>query len=1482
MKKILSMLCTIALLFSVLAPVTSIEVSAAAWDGWTLTGGAYVEDGVLHVKSNAAGEMSQATASASVLTGGQLIVPDKYTLTFSMKVNSNASASMGLQGGNGECRAGFYLTTSRISAMDCPTTARKNLNMNDMGSWHDYVMEVDHVAKTQTVYQDDVLIGIQDLEGSGERNKLYFWSSGTSGDFEVSDFSLSSDVDQGDVMTLGPELTEPFRQDWDTIGGWMVEPGKQVTHYPEEGMIRLNVIAENGTYRSIERPLRPTKNYDMEFRVMLPEMEYPVLAGSTAFELSTDSRHTWVHVFNGYITFNNYAQDNSDPLYNRASNAIVNIDFQDNQWHVWKAEVRDEHITWYVDGKELVNYEMLKSKSNRWHFAFFQQNEHTTSGDIFIDWVEYTPYFEKEVTLVSPIERSVFAEGRDIEFRAEVGDPATEKVDYYVNEVYVGSGLKADNYAFTLKNAKVGQYKLKAKVGVAETAALSYKVEKAFESDFEIDKDTVLLGESVKATVSTKSVSESTQAAKVDFYLNGKLYATDNSAPFETTYTGMQVGTGAVFARAYSNAGTVYETEPQYINVEYVQGKALEIGREYTIDYKYNAGTGSFKLVDGYFTLDLAHNGERVTYKTIDGDETYENLGYGDYKVVVTAGYAELYYNTQFVTSFFMPYTPTKEKSTSNSGVTDVKIKGSGVKAEVFHTDWEGKAEFVRGDIMETYYYSVEFDKTDSSPEVVEFNDGVFKHKLHFREDGIYAERQLTKNAPVTEVKLTDKVEPGYYRLTVGWGISQLNLNNVPIGNYRASRIAGRRALKRTMTNPSASTFLAVKNSDDVYYHNDTFENITELPSEDFWSIHPMRYSDGSTITLTATKKTDKTGNHYMNVKGKGVYLLNAIDKFPTFKWRGMVTKREGKVFTMFRRSFGDRHDKLGYDFDKNQWFFDMVTEAGATIEADSKYDPNALQPNQWYDFELVCEDFSVALLCDGKEVFRTEFDNSQKNIYYGRLGFGAIDGEYNFDDVEYSGKNRASAGLNFTSAGRYTGYAGSTSDFHKANDGYVYSYNMQGSIRTNDRGKTWVDPIGNSSEQTSSGRINKEQMVKMPDGTLVAIKSEGREETDSMYSYVSYDNGESWEGPFYIQTGYGATSAVNRITCTMSGRVFVSTTLGAEYFGNMYVFYSDDGKTWEKSDTHFTTYNTGIIMNEATVVDTPRENEVWFYGRSDSGFLDYWISYDNGKTFDLTPHHSGLMQPETCFKIMRDWENPDTYYAIFVYDTETSNDKYIQQPRNRSTLGVSYDGMETWEFVCDIMEANDVPAVHTSDSMLELIDNEIYWRTSNYSGYGGIIFGTQELEKIKTLKRMPEFHYRTLTGTNVLEHLGYEHCVLPKQDGSAYLYNDYIDVKVSDGRIDADTAEKVFGVEITKSGSTAVLAMGNGKVTLTEGSTSIDVNGTAVTAERAALQGGMFDIKALCSVYGKVFRETDKSYSVLDGAEAIDTFQSMYDDLAQ
>ena len=107
MKKILSFICALVLLCTVLVPLTAFEASAAAkdpWKGWAFEDNAKVVDGVLVSK-----DYSRATMS--------FILPDKYTMSFSMKVNA-FGGTMAVYAMNGVARSGFYVRNGNVRAMD--------------------------------------------------------------------------------------------------------------------------------------------------------------------------------------------------------------------------------------------------------------------------------------------------------------------------------------------------------------------------------------------------------------------------------------------------------------------------------------------------------------------------------------------------------------------------------------------------------------------------------------------------------------------------------------------------------------------------------------------------------------------------------------------------------------------------------------------------------------------------------------------------------------------------------------------------------------------------------------------------------------------------------------------------------------------------------------------------------------------------------------------------------------------------------------------------------------------------------------------------------------------------------------------------------------------------------------------------------------------------------------------------------------------
>ncbi len=1008
-------------------------------------------------------------------------------------------------------------------------------------------------------------------------------------------------------------------------------------------------------------------------------------------------------------------------------------------------------------------------------------------------------------------------------------------------------------------------------------------------------EDSISYGTSVTAVASLKSDTET--AEKVQFFVNGQLYGEDTASPFEMKISGLEIGTNSILTRVYCKSGLIVQSEPQPVKVDYVPEKAFDIGQEYELDYKYSGGNGSVEIKDGYFGLCVTHSESGISYVTADGEETYPNIGSGDYKIVVASGHAEIYWNGQFLQSVCLPY-DVSSANISYQNVSDVSVKSSGVKAELVKV--ENGDSFENDAFAETQYYSLEFNKNDSSNEEIYVNDGRYTTTIYFRNDGIYAKRQLTLNVTPSEQKLCDSVEAGYYRLTVAQGIAQLSLDNKPLGNFRCVFGGSRPKIKRAVTNPESSDFFAMKKTDDVYYHSESFEGKTELSYEDYWQTTPINYrTAASEGGINAELMNADGGNNYMKLSGAGVYVLNVADQYPSMKWRGRIESPSGKFFAVIRQSFIQQHTKIGYDFDGQNWFFEIMDINGNIINSGTLSAPNAFEAGVWYDFEVVCDGYKVSILANGEEAFTKELPTNDLDlIHYGRLGIGVENSEYSFDDFQYRGKNRVTPGAStfvplqflgedINSQGNYAvdqkyGYVGGVETFFKDTDGTVYGIatedtSKNGNLKTTDNGKTWE--IANGGPYTKLVNC----YTQMPDGTLVGLVRGNAKPDTPQYSIISKDGGKSWSEPYLIHDGtYGYIGTGERFRCTSDGRVFAVFSSGYEGFTRFTVFYSDDGMNWNRGEQEYIThYETGIVSDEIIVVDTPRKNEVWLYFRSDTGFITYYKSFDNGKTFDLTPHLSGLPSVCSAYSIMRDADRTDTYYAMFVFDTVTATQTRSGWPRNRYSMAVSHDGMETWEFVSDLIATNDVPYNWMSDLNLYYFrDGTLYWKMHSLQGPGLRMMGVQDIEKIKSVKRLPEMHFRYLLGYDPVEHSAKKHCVVSKTKDIAWIYGDYYTAQAEAGRIDLKTVEKIFGVTATTSGTTITLTLGGGTVVFTDGSASYKVNGSSKTASRVVASDGYIDLKVLCQVFGKVFRETENSYCVMNQAEIVDIYQAMIDEL--
>ena len=1496
----------IAVLCTVFAPaVLTIETAAAGADEWytywkTTKGSPRVTE---------SGSMIIPNSSEIQYTHS---VPPKYTVEFSVRIRKY-STSIGLQGRYG-VRPGAYIRSGQIVSMAGGYIVKTE---NNTEGWHDYKFLVDRTKEIQKIYYDGIYAGEWNLEGAVSGNLWSFWAEGN-GEIEIDDVNftaITGDVgDDGtkEEMTV-PEIgySQPFFYDLYNLDGIKIlddSNGEFIKHNAEEGIVTIDRARGQLKMSYVEIPLKPPTNFNMEYRVRMHPTDERWMPGTLALEISTDDRHTWFYLNPESTAMRHNAEYHEDPYYDGPFIATPYGFPHDSQWHIVRAEIRDRWITWYIDDEEVVTYEYYyrSPSASSFHTALgCQPSMDMQAVNADIDWIKYTPYFDEELKMTSPMTNSEELAGSDLFLKSETSLD-TDKVDYYINTVYVGSGYKKNGYAYTLKNVKAGRYHIIAKVGEVETSETIVNVLNQYDGKLTLDKTKIKAGESLRAKADVGSFSNSYKGVKAEFYVNGQLYFTDKSAPFETEIKNLRVGTNSVVVKVYDSANVCVQTNTENVDVDYKKGAKFEIGREYEINYEYKSGTGKIHLNDGYFDLSITNNKDGITYVTNKGTETYKNIGYGKYKVVVTAGHAEIYWKDQFLQSILLPYKPAKAEFT-NSGVTNLTLAGSGVKTEIAGTNWKSDMKTWSSGplpVKEQYYYSLEFDKKDTSTEEVYVSDGHYNATLYFREDGIYALRQLRVNVPPTELKLADEVKPGYYRLTVGHGIAHLYCNNELVGNFRfIDYYAAQAEIKRTMSNPSSSSVFVFKNSNDVYYHSDDFENKAELPSEDYWyeSVTNYRLNGSEDIT---SKLNEENGNHFTTIEGSGVYILNAADRYPQLKWRGRIEEASGRVFAVIRMGLSHAHEKIGYDFDKKSWFHETIRYDGPTIDKDSKLAPNALKAGEWYDFEVKTEDFYVTLLVNGKEAFKTRLEYNLDTIWFGKFGVGIQNSKYSFDDFYYKGENRVTpgarnyVGLQFTGEdinswngdwsgverGKY-GHIGGVSDFWKFDgDDTVYTYSgvVNGEncgLKTTDGGKTWERIMGPHPVTLPEYTSNR---ATLPDGTIVAVVNTTKQGSPQ-YSRISKDGGKTWSEKYLIHNGeYGYIGTGDRVRCLSNGKIFVPFESATESHTRFSVFYTEDGINWHLSAPEVFEHEAigNVVANEMFVTETP-DGEVRVYARTNTGFVVYFPSYDGGKTFETEWHYTSLPQCECCFSIQRDENDPYTYYVGLQYGTEPVQQSRGGSPRTQYALLVSHDGMETWEFVSDLVTTGSVSHLRMSDLLMKIYDGVLYYKADSLNGYGLQQMGSQDLSKIKSLKRLPQYHFIYYLGHDIATNLADKHCVVSKEKGTAWYYGIYSVSSVKDGRADIGTIENIFGVAAVKSGNTVTLKMGDGKVTFTEGKAEYDNNGTKATSEREVLKNGYLDLKTLTEIYGKVFREAENSYVILDKAPAVQPFQTSVDTMA-
>ncbi len=1161
-------------------------------------------------------------------------------------------------------------------------------------------------------------------------------------------------------------------------------------------------------------------------------------------------------------------------------------------WHVWKGEKRGNRMTVYMDGVELVSYYLPTNGGSRKELHFNGTATDTSMPCMDIEYA-YLINYNMDMDIVSPKPETEFEEGQDIVLQTQPTN-APDYVDYYINGVWVGKGLKAQSYKYTLKNPRCGTYTVSAVAsdGEGSPSHVIY-VRKTRTATISCD-GTVEYGKSLPVNIAISGV---TNVSRVEYYAGGKLVAQSTSAPFDTAISGLKIGSSVISARVYDENGSYFNSNSMVINVKASSGSDFNVEQEYDLKYTYSGGAGSVKLDDGYFLLSLDHSSTGVSYLDENRQTKTYPTGNADYRIVVTAGIAEVYRDGQLSFNFRMPRSDDGVSDFLHTGVSNVKLDSSRVKAEAYRVDINGETEINAENLVFDNYYSLEFDKTDSSNESILLYDGQYEISLKFDRNGITAKAQPDRGGEIKEYVITNTVTPGYYRVTIYHGMAQMFRNNIFIGSFRAPVAYHKKAFRRMMSSSGKTTFVAIKNTDDIYYFSDDFSGNGEGDPLDYWAKGP--FSD-ATASWSANYER-------MSITGNGTYLLDATTDETKFNATLNVKNtgsNTGEVYITARYRNEGENVRVIYNFADKKWY--LKTYQGIATVNNVKTQKESLLATSTNGklsvdtntpISLTIKDDKLTLVSGGVTVFSNVVLDL---LGHGKIGIGSNGrSEVYVDDVSYEGAGKVNIGAAYTwfsTKDSETGISvGNIVEFFKDSTGAIRasssgmtkpdpndsSKSTFTSFRTNDKGHTWQNVPDDTTYYNNA--------ITLRSGKFLLVNEWGGRAHASLFESV---NGAAIGSADVQKTAdYGDCIALNgrleQGTTVYPGatepRVFFITSAGSEENGEVYMYYSDDeGLNWKSMSTVMNYETLGKHnVNEADIVELP-DGTIRIYFRNDRGFLYYSDSKDGGNTFEIPLTATQFMTPSTAFAVGRDPQNTNNYYMLWEYDVSNAATNYIQQPRNRQGLAVSYDGCKTWQYIMEMDDRGVYPSTSHCNANVRVFDGVLYasfaylWDIDYSTDIAvNTMIVTVDLDKLadKTLMRFTEPH-KTVPDYVDLYDVVDNQCVLPKTTGDAMIYGQVVPVKVKDGMVEAEVVAQAFSTHLTVSGNTATLSIGDGKVVFTDGVSGYSINGVAIEGSEIGYLDGYMNVSVCAEIFNKVLTETDNSY-VITRSEISDLYIS-------
>ena len=927
----------------------------------------------------------------------------------------------------------------------------------------------------------------------------------------------------------------------------------------------------------------------------------------------------------------------------------------------------------------------------------------------------------------------------------------------------------------------------------------------------------------VTATVGNKlSAANET----VSFYLNDA-YAGSTKVN-EPTLTLKDLTPGAY--TLYAKCGDSYSSERVfYVNREGVStalkdpkySSSSKLLGSYVLKFKLN-GNGTLTAGDGYYPLDLSFTNGKLTYKTLTG-EMELTTGNGDYIAVVDGGVAWLYCNGKLLASFRMPYAQCDTKTAVSGGVTGLTVEAYG--ATLFQKTFSGAVHEVVDIGYTTYNYVLEFEYTKGSDATVSLADGAYFMNIVFAADGAVKGMVAPHMTAFEEVVAQAKDGTHLYRLSVSSGIAQLFIDNLWVASWRLPRSVAENSL---LVHGSGIGMLRITEIHDRFYYSgdrdDTdwdkyFPVAKKKASEVVNIVTPWGgdsrmlkvYSKDTKISATLKIGSSTTGCFYLAAR----YFNAEADSDS-----GEGIKPSGVI--------------AGYDFDAKAF------KMGSTWISLSAVGSKKITAGDSVVLTLTVIGNTATLYCNGEKI--GEITTSLNG--WGQAGYS----------------NNLQNGGFFKSFS----YEGDGNPLYDTATTMIYNYHTVGIFELGNK-IVMVEGGGYVYESTDGGSnftVTKKSSqlgynaIVLKSGKILSLQRVVEAGTGLKYyvAYTSSNNGVSFEGPFPVM------SDKNTYRFTMNGKV-MQTSTGRVFFvsgecenenedvGGLWVYYSDnEGRTWKKSGSEFNLRTTGENVQEGVIVELPN-GVLRFYARNDRGFLVYSDSTDNGVTWDMNMKNSNFASVVSAFNVRTDLE---TGALWMCWEYNNVNDATVVQfPRTRLGLAVSFDGGETWDYVGDFDEANNIifnqfdhwniGVWPTSDAVFVTVGKRIgSW--DNWYNY------TVRISKDTVIPsaRFNSIHcgYRDhAADSEGLMHTANGVLAISATAKRVYASGEYYDIDSVNGKRTMLTAEMIASFlhgSVTVSGNTATIKLGGAEYVFTAGSKTALINGEQkeMTFEALAANG--------------------------------------------